>query len=102
LSFLLFRALLCNVSEFTKTELIATICAHERDRREKESTTGWWKKNSKKNRCVRAHKNATEKERERESFAARAHALALVANGLFKKKEREIWKKRREKKRRCA
>ena len=50
------------------------------------------------------HKNATEKEgeRERESFAARAHALALVANGLFKKREREIWKKRRGKKERCA
>ena len=48
------------------------------------------------------HKNATEKEgeRERESFAARAHALAL-ANGLFNNK-REIWKKRREKKERCA
>ena len=48
------------------------------------------------------HNNATEKEREREkkSFAARAHALAL-ANGLFKNK-REIWKKRREKKERCA
>ena len=51
---------------------------------------------------MRAHKNATEKERERESFAARAHALALVANGLFTKKKREIWKKRREKKERCA
>lgn len=45
-------------------------------------------------------KRDRKRERERESFAARAHALAL-ANGLFKNK-REIWKKRREKKERCA
>jgi hypothetical protein len=52
--------------------------------------------------CVRT--KTRQKKRERESFAARAHALALVANGLFtkKKREREIWKKRREKKERCA
>ena len=73
----------------------------ETDERRK-AQQGGGRKIQKKNSCVRAHKNATEKERERESFAARAHALALVANGLFKKREREIWKKRREKKRRCA
>ena len=91
------------MSEFTKTELIATICAHtsETDERRKAQQGGGGRKIQKKTgACVRT--KTRQKKRERESFAARAHALALVANGLFKKREREIWKKRREKKERCA
>jgi len=72
----------------------------ETDERRKAQQDGGRKIQKKTGACVRT--KTRQKKRERESFAARAHALALVANGLFKKKEREIWKKRREKKERCA